>query len=166
MNHSYSNLTNDNNTGNTQLEIESLFGIAEDVIIYMIRGISAIGALFNLATVLLLFKRQFNGKSYDFLQCRCFCNLSVCLLATFFISIFPCRGCHVDYSSITLNLYVIQPPLRMTLIASVICDNLLILNRLVVLYQWRDSIFNTLSKKVTNSQLLKFDSIQIFFCRK
>ena len=132
----------------TSSDIVGRLAIAEDVIIYIIRGISAFGALFNLTTILILFKKsKFQHKFYDFLQCRCVCNLCVCLLLAYYVPL-VCRGCEADYTSLIVNLFVIQFPLRMILMASSVSDNLLIYNRLVNLYQRTNSIYYNLSKKV------------------
>lgn len=134
------------NNNSTTGDIAVKLGTAEEVISYAIRGISAFGVLFNLTTILLLFKSKFQHKFYDFLQCRCVCNLTVCLLFAYY-SPTACRGCVVDYKSLIVNIGFLFP-LRMALIASGISDNLLILNRLANLCRWSNSVFSTLSKKV------------------
>lgn len=136
------------------------FGIAMDIFKYIIRSVAAVGILLNLLTVILLFSKKFEHKFYDFLQCRCVCNLIVSLF-TVYTSPLQCRGCEDDYTSLFINIFVIQWPTRSAYLASAVSDNLLVLNRLVNLYQSRDSVFNTLSKKV-NVLFIKFE-MSLFF---
>lgn len=134
----------------TKNELGAPFRISLDSTVYCLRVIAAFGVLFNLATILLLFNKRFKHKFYDFLQCRCACNLIVCLLATIScLGLLPCIGCEDDYASLVILTFVWAFPGRMALMASAISDNLLILNRLVTLYQWKNSIFKKFSKKVS-----------------
>lgn len=147
------------NTSNlTQGQIEVPFFTAEDILKYLhiIRSIAVLGVLLNLTTILLLLKKKFEHKFYDFLRCRCFCNLIVCIFSTY-TSRLQCRGCESDYIDLIINVFVIQWPTRSAYIASAISDNLLILYRLVNLYQWTDSVFMKLSKKVNFFFFLFFD---------
>lgn len=138
-------------------------GIAEDAIFYIIRGISAFGALFNLTTTLVLFKSKFQHEFYDLLQCRCVCNLIVCLLTVYTTGPLQCRGCEDDFTSLAINILVIILPLRMAYIASAISGNLLILDRLANLYQWSNSVLSKLKKSESMYFGLMLDFSLILF---
>jgi hypothetical protein len=56
--------------------------------------------------------------------------------------------CGTDYVALFVSHYIIFISMRIALFASVISDNLLILNRLVTLYEIKQSMFYKLSKRV------------------
>jgi hypothetical protein len=121
---------------------------AKDIVMeYGVNGVSVIGTLFNLATIIVLTNRKFEHNFYDFLRCRCVCNFFVCLLGIF-LKILPVQQETVEYFPLVFNLLAINTLMRAAFIASVISDNLLILNRLTTLHKKRDSLFYSLSKKV------------------
>lgn len=118
------------------------------VVNYGINGVSLVGIFFNIVTITVLATRFFEHKFYNFLQCRCICNLAVCLTGVFFKELAN-RGEEVEYLPLFLNWFVINIPMRIFFLASVISDNLIILNRLTNLYNKKESIFYGLSKKVS-----------------
>lgn len=119
--------------------------------------VSGIGTLFNIVTILLLTNRNFNLKFYDFLRCRSICNLAVCLVGIF-LSEIPLEHEILNYWSLVSTWFVINVPMRIAFIASAISDNLIILSRLLNLYNKKNSVFYTLSKKVSYSFLYNLKS--------
>lgn len=99
---------------------------------YAIRTVCVIGLLFNFYTLKALLDERLKLKFYNFQRCRCFCSVCICLLGIF-------------YPSYPLEALI---PLRMGFLASAISDILLILNRVVLMYDQKKSIFYALSKKV------------------
>lgn len=121
---------------------------ASDLVIqYGINGVSVIGALFNFATLIVLATNYFDHRFYNFLRCRCICNLAVCSVGIFYYDLTNINVT-VEYLPLYYQWLVIRLPMRLFFSASIVSDNLIILNRLAVLYKKHDSIFYTLSKKV------------------
>ena len=120
---------------------------AVEVVIYSIRGISVIGTLFNISTIIVLTRPKFRHNFYNFLRCRCCCNLFVCLVGIFFYDL-PDIETQCDYISLLFIWNVTILPMRVAFLSSFISDNLLVLNRLLNLYEMKSSIFYRLSKKV------------------
>lgn len=113
-----------------------------------INGVSSVGSVVNIITILLLTNKKFDHKFYNFLRCRCICNLAVCLVGIF-IKTMPKKDMVVEYLPLFYQWFVINLPARVFFYASSLSDNLLILNRLANLDKKRDSIFFSLSKKVS-----------------
>lgn len=125
---------------------------ASDLVIeYGIHGVSIIGTLFNIITIIVLTTRFFDHKFYNFLRCRCICNLGVCLFGIFFEGL-PKSEVAVEYLTLYNQWFLVFFPMRVFFLASAISDNLIILNRLATLYEKNNSIFFTLSKKVSQIQ--------------
>ena len=122
---------------------------SELVLEYGIHGVSVFGSLFNIVTIIVLATNFFDHKFYNFLRCRCICNLTVCLVGIFYIDL-PNTNVTVEYLPLYYNWFLVFYPMRVFFWASAISDNLIILNRLAVLYKKNNSIFYTLSKKVSN----------------
>lgn len=108
--------------------------------------VSIVGTVLNLFTLLLLTNNAFKHKFYDFLRCRCFCNLIVCAFGIVYVDVF-CRGCPVNYARLLLYSNLVHIPLRMAFLASAISDVLLIINRLSMLFNRKESGICKLSKK-------------------
>ena len=125
----------------------SFYEASDIVINYGIRPISIIGILFNIFTIILLVDKRFTHRFYDFLRCRCVCNLFVCLFGSYFM-IFPDQGVVFNYNQLYLIWLGNQTPLRGALLSSFISENMLILNRIANLYNNKTSVFYSLSKKV------------------
>lgn len=139
------NQTIEQNEGETVLQLRR----AKDIVTqYGIHGVSGIGSLINIATIMVLTNRKFMHNFYDFLRCRCACNLVVCLCGIFFHEI-PDLDTHTEeYLSLIFIWFAFFIPMRIALLASFISDNLLIVNRLATLYDRSISVFYKLSKKV------------------
>lgn len=136
------------NGTNTTSEIVLALDLARDLLInYGARAISMFGILVNIFGILVLQNRQLHEKFYHCLFFRCFCNMVVCLFGSLH-SGRPCMECQSDYTLTGLQMYLFYPWSRMALIASIICDILLILNRLLLLFNKRNNVFCTLSRKV------------------
>ena len=132
---------------------------ADSVVEFGVHGVSGIGTIFNIITIILLANRKFEHNFYDLLRCRCVCNLAVCLLGIFFIPL-PGKEVTVEYFPLVLTWFCITWPMRAAFFASVISDNLLISNRLANLYEKSNSVFFKLSKKVCFYALLFYTDIQ------
>lgn len=113
-----------------------------------IHYISLVGTFINILSLYVLTNKDFKHNFYDFLRCRCFCNLLVCLIGIFDTKIIP-ENQAADYTGLYSDWYLIHIPKRGILFGSAISDNLLVMNRLVSFYEIKDSIFFSLSKKVT-----------------
>ena len=144
---SYFNLTVERNESETAQYLNKLGDL---VVVYGVHGVSVIGTIFNIITIIALATRFFDHSFYNFLLCRCVCNLVVCLMGIFFLEL-PVQQMTVEYLPLVFNWFVITLPLRAAFIASVISDNLLISNRLATLYKKNNSIFYTMPKKVCSS---------------
>ena len=129
---------------------------AEILVDYGIRGISGVGTLINVITILVLLQKVFKGKFYDFLRCRCVCNCVICSICVFYRNDGILEGAEEVYVRIWISWYVFAIALRIALLAAFIADNLIVLNRLANLYDKKQSIFYTLSKKVSLSDLESF----------
>lgn len=114
---------------------------------YAICVVSIVGTVLNLFTLLLLANNSFKHKFYDFLRCRCLCNLVVCAFGIAYVDVF-CRECPVNYVRLLLYSVLVHIPVRMAFLASAISDVLLIINRLLMLYDKKESGIYKLTKKV------------------
>lgn len=112
---------------------------------YVIPIISAIGVLCNLFGVTILSNRKLKNKFYDFLWCRCFCNLVICFFGVFFKNL----KIPNDYRSLFLQWYFLILPSRILFFTSSISDLLLILNRLFFLFHKTNSSLMKLPKWVS-----------------
>lgn len=121
--------------------------IRKIIIDYGIHGVSMIGTILNLLTIILLNSHKFKHKFYNFLWCRCVCNLLVCVVGIFTQSS-PCEFCLYDYLDLYFLMYGVLFSTRIALFASAISDNLLILNRLYNLYPDMNEAFDSLPKLV------------------
>jgi len=133
--------------GSSQLTL-SFYEASDIVINYGIRPISIFGILFNIFTIILLVDKRFNHRFYDFLRCRCVCNLFVCLFGSYFM-IFPDQGVVFNYNQLYFIWLGNQTPLRGALLSSFISENMLILNRIANLFNNKTTVFYSLSKKVS-----------------
>ena len=130
-------------------EFELLFNQISDVTDkYVNLGVSILGVTFNILSLLVLMDLNLTHNFYDFLRCRCVCNLTVCTIGLLYASFGDSRLCGTSYGTIFVSLSVLYFPLRNAYYASVISDNLLILNRLLNLFDMKGSLFFKLSKKV------------------
>jgi hypothetical protein len=111
--------------------------------------VSIVGTIFNSFSLTVLLDRDLKHNFYDFFRCRCVSNLVVCLIGIAYGVYGGLKLCRSDYMDMAVSLYALLIPIRITIFASAICDNLLILNRLVNLHDKKGSIFFKLSKKVT-----------------
>lgn len=133
---------------NTTSEIVLALDLAREILInYGSRAISTVGILVNIFGILILQNKRLQEKFYHCLFCRCFCNMVVCLFGSLHNGL-PCMKCQGDYTLTGLQMYFYYPWTRIALIASIICDVLLILNRLLLLFDKRNNVFYTLSRKV------------------
>ncbi len=138
-----SNLTDSRNLS----QVAGYLMRATHIVTYSVNTVSAIGVLFNLFTLSMMLKSQFKHKYYDFLRCRVFIHMCICMPGVFLQNL-PCMGCTTDFVFLNVQWYAITLPARILFLAGVICDNLLILNRLVNIQDLNDHILNKLSKKV------------------
>ena len=138
--------------GNTNDFAEYITKARDLLIDYGVRGISAAGVLFNLLTIIVLNKKNiFKHSFYEFLRCRCICNLLVCLVGIYFQR--PdkfCENCVANYIEICINWLAITIPCRIAFFAAVISDILIISNRLSTISSndQNKGFFNKLPKKV------------------
>jgi hypothetical protein len=72
----------------------------------------------------------------------------VCVIGIFYHIFGGWKLCATNYVTVFVQFYLLLLPLRIAFIASVISDNLLILNRLANLYDMKESTFLKLSKTV------------------
>ena len=130
---------------------------------YAISITSITGIVLNLLTLLLLLNKRFKSKFYDFLRCRCFWNLVVCVYGSFYIDYFAvyCEKCLFDYWPLVTYTFAVHIPLRIFWSASFIAEILLILNRLCLLSNKKKSLFFTLSKKA--NLIISFIIPVVFF---
>lgn len=126
-----------------------LMKLEKIVIEYGVHGISLFGAFFNTATILLLLLKMFDHKFYNFLRCRCVCNLVVCLFGVVYYGLPDIEQRTAEYIPLLLNWFLVNIPMRAALLASFISDNLLVVNRLITLCERKESVLYTLSKKVS-----------------
>lgn len=139
--------------------VASLVQATNMIIKYGLPAVSGTGILFNTATIFVLSNRKkFKNNFYDFLICRCFCNLVVCCFGVFYEKTLNCSTCEYDYTHLFLNWYVLHFPIRVAFMASIISDNLIVLNRLANLYNYTTSLFFKLSKRVSFLTLCSFFS--------
>jgi hypothetical protein len=122
---------------------------SSEAVTYGINGVSFIGLVFNISTLIVLAYPKFRHKFYDFLRCRCICNIVICIVGSFFDEL-PQRYTTVEYSSLYIYWFFIGLPMRIVFLASAISDILLISNRFITLNNRKSSVFYTLSKKVIN----------------
>ncbi len=140
------------NTTDQKSDSILLLAKAKEILIdYGIHGVAVTGTLFNILTLIILARKAFKHTFYNFLRCRCACNLLICSLAIFHSDL-PEHGAVVaDQMSLFCAMYVVNLPLRTAFFASLLSDNLLVLNRLANLREQRGSVFYALSKVVTLS---------------
>lgn len=113
---------------------------------YGTRGISGFGLLVNLVGLLVLRNKRLEEKFYDFLFCRCFCNLIVCLFGSFYNRP-ACPKCPTNYILACVQIFLYQPWSGIALLASLISDVLLIFSRLLFVFDKRTNVFFELSIK-------------------
>jgi hypothetical protein len=119
------------------------------LIVYGFRGMSVIGTLFNITTIIVLRRNIFKGSFYEFLRSRCVCNILVCLICCFYKKLDSmCEGCEDDFVDIYINWVVFCLLLRVAFFASFIADILIVLNRLAMMFDRKNSFFYALSKRV------------------
>ena len=126
--------------------LNSLIVARDYVINYGIRGISALGIILNVLSLIVIMCKQLSHDFYDFLRCRCICNLVVCVFALGYTRV-VFSECVQDFRLIAFQ-WSGNVLIRTVLLASSISDNLVIINRFLTLYNKNNSIFNRLSKKV------------------
>lgn len=115
---------------------------------YLIPSISTVGTLFNAFSLIVLNHKNLSTiRFYHFLRCRTFCNLVVCFFGVFYKKVACKEVCHFNYESLYLTWFVIILPTRIAFSASVHADILLILNRLTLLSESKQTIFYSISKK-------------------
>ena len=141
---SYFNLTVERNESETAQYLNKLGDL---VVVYGVHGVSVIGTIFNIITIIALATRFFDHSFYNFLRCRCVCNLGVCVVGIFFYDN-PKQHESVEYLPLVFNWFFATIPMRILFFASAVSDNLIVLNRMDTLHEKRNSIFLTLSKKV------------------
>ncbi len=124
----------------------SLIEIRDIVINYVIRGISGIGIFFNIFSLTVVLHKSLKHNFYDFLRCRCICNLIVCIL-TIFYGRLVLENCPVNYQWLYFAWFI-NVQIRLVLLASSISDILLIINRYVTIYDMKKSVFYKISRKV------------------
>ena len=129
--------------------VDYLNRFTDNIIKYGIHGISAIGITFNAVTLFVLSNQNFKHKYYDFLRCRCICNLVVCVTGAMYKDL-TMRDTESDYYELFYEWLVVNLPKRIAFFASAISDILLILNRYVTLCDKKKSVFYRLSKSVRN----------------
>ena len=146
---------NNSYTNNSEL-IKSLTETKDILENYGIRLISIIGVVFNTYSLNVLPRKKADQsltfKFYDFLWCRCFCNLLVCFFGIFFnpnikLSL-SCKECQSDYWQLYLQVFLNVIPLRIAFMSSAISDILLILNRVALLFDKRSNYLYKISIKV------------------
>ena len=120
---------------------------AAQLVAYLVKGVSAFGVLFNLFALGIMLKSQFKHKFYDFLRCRAFIYLLICVTGIFAKNT-TCMECVVDFVYLHFEWYAISLPIRTFFLAGAICENLLILNRLVNIQGQNGHFLNKWSKKV------------------
>lgn len=116
---------------------------------YGLVAASIIGILFNVLGLVVLYNKSLKHNFYSFLRCRCLIYLLVCIIGLFFGALSRWKiSCGTDHVRLFMFQYFGYIPIRMALLASLIVDNLLILNRLVNLFDKKNSIFYKMSEKV------------------
>ncbi len=125
-----------------------LYQIANTADQHVSLGVSIFGTVFNMFSLIVLLDLNLTHNFYDFLRCRCLSNLAVCLIGIFYYIHDGWIICAAKYSHVLVSFFFLLLPMRMALLASAICDNLLILNRLANLYNKKHCIILKLSKKV------------------
>jgi len=120
-----------NSTANiSQTEFEWVSVAASIIDNYLIRITGGIGVLINLFFAILLFRKNSSNKHsiYSFFWCRTIFNLIVCVLTAGYIS--NCTSCLNDsYWLAFYRWFVITINLRVSLLATFICDLFLVFNR-------------------------------------
>ncbi len=75
-------------------EFELLFNQISDVTDkYVNLGMSILGVTFNILSLLVLMDLNLTHNFYDFLRCRCVCNLTVCTIGLLYASFGDSRLC-------------------------------------------------------------------------
>lgn len=130
-----------------QSDLTSDFNKSIEAVIFLTNGISLIGSVLNLIIICNLINAKRQYTFWNFIRCRCLCNLLVCFLGSFY-TIVPDMDCVTDYETLIKSLLIFVP-LRIAIFASFISDLLLILNRLAQLLNQKNSMFYALSMKVS-----------------
>jgi len=114
---------------------------------YAIRVIGLCGTVLNTLLALLLFSRHLQHSIYNFLWARTVFNLILSLLVTTYAG--SCLTCEFKSNHFgAYGYYISQVPLRVALLASLISDVLLILNRFFEIVSFRKKhLIADLSKK-------------------
>ncbi len=105
---------------------------------YGIPVISVIGTVLNICSGTLLLKVQLTHSFYQFLFCRCVCNLLVCLFGIFFSNLVCEKECTDSFVHLNIHWFLLIFPKRSALLASFVSDILLILNRMLTIYERKD----------------------------
>ena len=100
---------------------------------YVITAISLIGLILNVLNIKLLMHKSLKHEFYRYLMCKSILDSIVCLFGVGYLNN-NCLQCFPSYIStygvLFYRLYVIKIPLRMILVASVLSEVFLTLNRL------------------------------------
>ena len=134
---------------------DSIFKLTTDLItIYGIPGISVIGTALNLCSAAVLLNAKLKHSFYDFLFCRTICNLLVCLFGIFYSDLVCEKECTDSFVHLNIHWFGLIFPKRVALLASFNSDILIILNRMLTVYDRKDYRF-----------ILKMPKwVSIFFC--
>lgn len=136
-----------NETAANQSELPFLCVVQpQGTIIKFTNGISIIGTILNIIYIFSLFCVKRDYTAWNFIRCRCICNLLVCFFGVFYTKL-PEMDCLTDYKTL-LTMLFIDWSIRIYLFSSLISDNLLILNRLAHILNQTKSRLYTLSIKV------------------
>ena len=142
MNSLAANLTNSTSQMNTMLQS---LDIATDILThFVIPVISIFGILFNTFGITILSSHMLTSKFYDFLWCRCFYSLVICIFGVFFKNLKTPN----KYTTLILEWYCLVLPSRILFFTSTITDILLLLNRLCFITSKSDNFLMKLSKTV------------------
>lgn len=153
------NITSLTGTNTTNALVLAL-DLAQEIIINSSRILSIIGIFVNLFGLLVLRNERLVEKFYGCLFCRCVCNLVVCLFGSIHYKRVLMES-PMNYSLALYHAYFYFPLTRIAFMASINCDMLLILNRLVLLFGKKKNLFFILSKKVNYICALKSISMNI-----
>lgn len=141
-----SNLTANLSNCTSQLSILSLcLDEATDILSdSVIPGICIFGILFNTFGITILSSHTLTNKFYDFLWCRCFYNLVICIFGVFFTNLKTPN----KYMTLILEWHCLVLPSRILFFTSTITDVLLILNRLCYIANKTENLLMKLPKAV------------------
>lgn len=124
------------------------------IIKFGIHPSSIVGIIFNAFCLIFLLDKKLANKVYNFLWCRCFCNLAVCVFGVLFIKPL-CTTCLTDHVELK-NVFVLELGMKCSFLASSVSDILLILNRCVFLFSNNNRKLSELSKTVSFVLMLFF----------